>query len=87
MYKAGIEYILGLNIKENFLSINPCIPKDWKEYSIQYHFGGSIYNIKVLNPEGKNTGTSKFKLNGEEIKEKRIKLQNNNTVNEIEVVM
>lgn len=87
LYKAGIEYILGLKIREGILSIEPCIPKEWKEYSIQYHYENSIYNIKVKNPEGKNTGVSKFIFNGEEIKEKQIKLLKNNTVNEIEVIM
>ena len=87
LYKAGIEYILGLKIREGILSIEPCIPKEWKEYSIQYHYGNSIYNIKVKNPEGKNTGVSKFSFNGEEIKEKQIKLFENNTVNEIEIIM
>jgi len=53
-YKAGIEYILGLKIRENILSIEPCIPKDWKEYFIRYKYGESIYNIKVTNPNGKN---------------------------------
>ena len=49
-YQAGIEYILGLKIKDNMLSIEPCIPKDWKEYIIRYKYGESIYNIKVTNP-------------------------------------
>ena len=87
LYKAGIEYILGLKIREGILSIEPSIPKDWEEYSIQYHYEDSIYNIKVKNPEGKNTGISKFIFNGEEIKEKQIRLFRNNTVNEIEVIM
>ena len=87
MFKAGIEYILGLKITKGVLSIEPCIPKDWKEYSMQYHFGDSIYNIKVKNPDGKNIGVTKMIFNGEEIKETKIKLQSNNTVNEIEVIM
>ena len=87
MYKAGIEYILGLKIKENVLIMEPCIPTNWKEYSVQYHFGSSIYNIKVKNPNRKNTGVSNILLNGEEIKENKIKLQDNNSVNEIEIIM
>ena len=48
-YKAGIEYILGLKIKNNTLSLNPCIPKDWKEFSIKYKFERSIYNISLFD--------------------------------------
>lgn len=52
-YKAGLEYILGLKINKGIMSINPCIPKDWKEYKIDYHYGNSIYHITVRNPNGK----------------------------------
>ena len=86
-YKAGIEYILGLKIKNNTLSLNPCIPKDWKEFSIKYKFERSIYNIKVSNPNGKNFGISEFKLNGEIIEEKEVKLVNDGKVYDIEIIL
>ena len=66
-YTAGIEYILGIKVKDNVLSFEPCIPKDWKEYTIRYKFGKSLYNIKVLNQNGKNSGISKILLNGSEV--------------------
>ena len=37
MYEAGIKYILGLNIENGFLKMNPCIPREWREYTIKYH--------------------------------------------------
>ena len=86
-YQAGIEYILGLKINNNILSINPCIPKDWKEYSIKYRFGRTIYNIKVKNPNGKNSGVTEFKVNGEILEEKSIKLLDDGKIFEIEVKM
>lgn len=87
MYKAGIEFILGLTIENGMLSMNPSIASSWKEYSIRYEFATSVYNIKVKNPNGKNTGVERFVLNGEEIEEKKIKLIDNGKVNEIEVEM
>ena len=88
-YIAGIEYILGLKIKENVLSINPCIPKDWKEYFIRYKYGESIYNIKVKNPNGKNKveKVEKFIVNEQEIEEKQIKLDGSGKVYNIEIIM
>ena len=86
-YKTGIEYILGLKIEKGILSINPCISKDWKEYAIRYKFGRSIYNIKVKNPNRKNTGVSIFKVNGQEAKDKCIQLQDDGNIYEIEVQM
>ena len=85
-YVAGIEYILGLKIKEGKLSINPCIPKDWKEYFIQYKYGNSIYNIKVKNIN-KTNNTQRMVMNSREISEKEIKLIDNNKINEIEIIL
>ena len=89
-YMAGIEYILGFKIENNTIKINPCIPKDWKEYEIKYRYKNAIYNIKVKNPEGKNTGVSKIIINGNEIengKENGIKLDERANVYNIEVIM
>ena len=85
--KVGLEDILGLNIENGILKIRPCIQKDWKEYSIRYKFENSVYNIKVKNPNEKNTGVEKLLLNGEEVESKEIKLIDNGSVNEVEVIM
>ena len=85
-YLAGIEYILGLKIYQNTLSIEPCIPKDWKEYSIRFKFGESIYNIKVNNPNRKNTGVEKVLINGNE-SENKIKLDGSGKIFNIEIIM
>lgn len=86
-YKTGIEYILGLNIENGYIKFNPCIPKNWKEYEIKYKWNDSIYNIKIKNPNGKNTGIEKVILNGKEIDNKEINLENNRGINEIEIIM
>ena len=87
-YMAGIEYILGFKIKNNTIKINPCIPKDWKEYEIKYRYENAIYNIKIKNPEGKNKGVTKILVNGKEIeKENGIKLEKSANVYNIEVIM
>ena len=85
-YDAGIEHILGLKIEKGYLKIDPCIPKDWKEYIMRYKWKESIYNIKVVNYNQKNTGVEKVLLNGE-IVENKIKLDGNNKIYNIEVIM
>ncbi|MFR2533778.1 MAG: GH36-type glycosyl hydrolase domain-containing protein [Clostridia bacterium] len=87
MLDAGIEYILGLRIYKGILSIQPCIAHDWKAYKIHYRYGNSLYHIKVENPNEKTTGIHSFKVNGQEIEEKQIRLQNDGKVYEIEVSM
>lgn len=85
--KIGLENILGLNIKNGILTLTPCISKDWKEYSIRYKFGKSIYNIKVKNSEGKNTGVREMWLNGNKQDDLQIKLIDDGNINEIDVIM
>ena len=85
-YKAGIEYILGFKIENGCIKIAPCIPKDWKEYQIQYKWKDSVYNIKIENPNGKNTGVTKVILDGNEI-ENNIKLIGDRRIYNIEVIM
>lgn len=87
MYEAGIHYILGLTIEKGFLSINPCIPGNWKEYKIHYKHGNSIYNIIVKNPNGKNTGVETMIVNGHIIEEKRVCMEDDGKVNNVEIYM
>lgn len=68
------------------MKIEPCIPKEWKEYQIQYKWKESIYNIRIKNPNGKNVGVSEIKLNGEKI-ENYIKLDGSRNIYQIEVTM
>lgn len=84
-YRAGIEYILGLKIEDGKLKIEPCIPNEWKEYSIQYKYKSTTYNIKVKNLNGKNTGVEKIFVNGRE--EKEIPLLDDGQTYEIEILM
>ena len=87
-YKTGIEYILGLQIKNKILYINPCIPKEWRTYSIRFKFENTLYNIVIENPNGKNTGVSKITVEGRDIDiNKGIILQENSGVINIEVEM
>ncbi len=84
-YKAGIEYILGLKIRNGIMSIEPCIPKDWKEYNIKYKWKNSFYNIVVKNLNGKNCGVEEAWLNGERV-ENCIRLQDSGNYN-VEIIM
>ncbi len=87
MYEAGIKYLLGLHIENGYLSIQPCIPSDWKEYSIKYKHGNSVYNIHVSNPNGKNNTVESFKLNGQEIPDKKIELNSTSGTYNIKIFM
>ena len=66
------------------LSFEPCVPDDLEEYSIRYEYKSSVYNIRIRNLY-KTNEVKKFLVNGEEIKEKQIKLIDNGRIYEVEV--
>lgn len=91
MYIAGIRYILGLNIENGYLVINPHIPNKWNGYEIRYKYKNSLYNIKVINSGINNEinggKVQKVICNREEMKEKKVKLDGDGGVYNIEVVI
>ena len=86
-YDAIVEYILGLKIENRYLYLEPCISSSWKEYEIHYKYKTSMYNIIVKNPNSKNTGVSKFLVNDIEIPEKKIYLQDDCKIYNIEIII
>jgi len=64
LYRAGLEWILGFRKQGNALRIDPCIPREWKGFEINYRFGGTLYRITVENPRGVCRGVSRVSLDG-----------------------
>ncbi len=87
MYRVGLESILGFKKEKDKLIIDPCIPREWSEYEIEYKYNKANYKIKVKNPEGVNNKVKRILINGDEIKEKYIPLVNRDREYNIEVVL
>ncbi len=45
MHRAGLEYILGFQVRGNQLVLKPCVPPEWKHFKIRYKYGSSLYTI------------------------------------------
>ena len=43
--KVIVDWILGIRATKDGLIIDPCIPEEWKEFSVKRLFRGTIYNI------------------------------------------
>ena len=50
MYRVGLENILGFTKIGDTLRIEPCVPRDWRDFEITYRFGRTTYEIEVCNP-------------------------------------
>lgn len=87
MYRIGLEHILGIKKRGNYLSIAPCIPKKMKEYSVKYTYGESVYEIKVINQNNKNTGIRQIKIDDRVIESNTIELINDGKNHVVEAYM
>ncbi|WP_027621850.1 GH36-type glycosyl hydrolase domain-containing protein [Acetivibrio clariflavus] len=87
MYRVGVEYILGFKKNGDRLSIDPCIPKEWKDFDIKYKYKDTQYYITIKNPEGVNKGVKKVILDGKELEDKIIALVDDKKEHKAEVIM
>jgi cyclic beta-1,2-glucan synthetase len=87
MYRAGLESILGFKRLGNRLRIDPCIPRWWRNYKINYRFGRAVYRIEVENSLGISRGVSVVELDGVELATEDILLIDDNQTHKIRVVL
>lgn len=66
------EGILGLNPETKGLVIDPSIPSEWKEYTMEKTFRGKKLHVTVKNPNGSEHGVKSVTVNGEKIEGKLI---------------
>ena len=82
-FLAVSQYILGIRPQFDGLLIDPCIPSDWKSYTVRRLFRGKSFNIEVRNPDGVQKGVRRITLNREALSNNLIpcyKLKNTNDV-------
>jgi cyclic beta-1,2-glucan synthetase len=64
MYRAGLESILGFKLRGDRLTMDPCIPRWWREFEIIYRRERTTYRIKVENPLAIHRGVAAVELDG-----------------------
>lgn len=84
-YYAATQYLLGVRPEFDSLTVDPCIPAGWKEFTVDRIWRGAEYRIRVTNPKGVEKGVAEIRLNGETVDS--IPVQAPGSVSEIEVIM
>ncbi len=85
-YYAATQFILGIRVGFEGLTIDPCIPADWSQFEVQRQWRGATYRITVKNPDRVMKGVKSIHLNGQLIAG-AIPPQPIGSVNEVEVMM
>lgn len=73
LQKVIVDWILGIRADKNNLIIDPCIPKNWKGFSIKRNFRGTEYLINVINENHVSGGVTCIEIDGEILKSNIIK--------------
>ena len=84
-YFSATRYLLGIRPDFEHLTIDPCIPADWKEFSAVRRWRGAEYKIHVENPDGVMKGVQELYLDGEKVE--RIPVMAQGSRHDVRVVM
>jgi cyclic beta-1,2-glucan synthetase len=87
MYRLGLEALLGLQRMDDQLQINPCIPRDWPGFRLDYRYGNTCYTIHVQNPQHQNQGVGKIILDGRPLEGPQIPLVDDGQSHTIELIL
>lgn len=86
-YYAASQYILGIRPEYTGITIDPCIPKDWKNFTVERRFRNKMLSIEVINSGNVMKGVKKIILNGKEIQGNFISQEDILETNDVKVYM
>ncbi len=87
LYRAGVEFILGIRVHAASVEIAPCIPHDWAAYTVRYRRGGATYIIRIDNPDRISTGEVAISVDGNRIAGNRFDAIDDGREHRIDVVL
>ena len=64
MYQAGLESVLGFNVEGSTLRFDPCVPRSWREFRIDFLYNKTRYEISFDNSAGVCRGISRLEFDG-----------------------
>ncbi len=84
MYRLIVESLLGLRLEVDKLRVAPCLPADWKGFTLHYRYRETFYHIAVVQVRGENGETS-VTVDGVEQHDKVIPLVDDRREHSVEV--
>ncbi len=87
MFRAVLDYMLGVGTRVDGLEFNPCINDEWEKYEVVRPFRKNTYHITVYNPNHKQTGVSYIVVDGVRQESTHVKYVEDGNVHTVEVYM
>ncbi|MEO5952526.1 MAG: glycosyl transferase family 36, partial [Chloroflexia bacterium] len=86
-YRLGVEYILGLKLHGDYLTVEPCIPSTWPGYKLTYKHGTSSYHITIENEQGETSRSGTVELVGMPLPDGKVPLLDDGKRHEVRVAL
>ena len=86
-FMLATEWICGIRRDFQGLKIDPCLPPQWKKCFVRRPFRGDIYEIEILNPQGREKGLKTITVDGQRIEGNVIIPFKDGKVHSVKVVM
>jgi cyclic beta-1,2-glucan synthetase len=88
LYRGGVEWILGFRLRGATLAIDPCIPRNWPAYSIEFRYHSATYKISVENPSAVSRSVATTELDGKLLQDaSNIPLADDGKVHNVRIVL
>ena len=84
-YYAATQYLLGVRPDFDHMTVDPCVPADWRAFTVNRRWRGAMYQIHVTNPDGVEKGVASLRVDGREAD--RIPVRPAGSVCRVDVVM
>ena len=87
LHRVAVFWILGVRPEDDGLLVDPCIPAEWKEFTVKRQFRGAEYHIHVANPDGRTSGIRRLLVDGREISGNLVPSLADGKVHKVEAVL
>lgn len=86
MYRLIVESLLGLKLDVDRLRVAPCLPANWKGFTLHYRYRETLYHITVLQV-GAGNGEMRVTVDGVAQPDKAIRLVDDRKEHSVEVTV
>ena len=85
LYRLILESLLGVKRSADSLQIEPCMPEEWKTYSLSYRYLNTVYRVVVVRTSLEGAPGIRTSLDGVELENGRIPLVDDQREHLVEV--
>ncbi|HVK14203.1 MAG TPA: glycosyl hydrolase family 65 protein, partial [Gemmataceae bacterium] len=87
LYRVALDAILGLRPAGHTLRLEPCVPRHWPGYEINYRYHSTTYRVRVENPSGTGRGVRSVTVDGEPASGGIVSLQDDGRTHDVRVTL